>query len=253
MRTDTVEKNISAEEGKLKNKAPVGKNKRAIMFIIISAVVFCVFLVADLVTKSLAVEYLELGISKQIIPGVLYFTLTYNSGMAFGIFSGTTAGMIVVTIFTVVVMAAIVVVFIKTGKSRGALKIILAVIEAGAIGNFVDRIMMFSGNLSGVRDFLDISSVKFFGKFNFGICNLADFWVSLGGVALVIYMIYFIATEDKDKKEKAEAVPPEKVDKDAILAEDYKEKDVSDLEEVENVFSENADGLSEQSDKGKNG
>lgn len=235
MRTETNEKDISVEEVKAdeRESGSFSRNKtRAIIFIIISAVVFAVLLAADQLTKYFAVEYLEVGASEQIIAGALYFTLTYNSGMAFGFLSGTTAGMVVVTVFTVIIMVGMVAVFIKTGLKRGGLKIILAVVEAGAIGNFIDRIMMFSGNLSGVRDFLDISNIKFFGSLNFGICNVADFAVSLGGVALVIYMIVYIVADD-GKKKKEEPLPPETADKNAILTQDYSERDVSTLEEVD--------------------
>ncbi len=65
------------------------------------------------------------------------------------------------------------------------MKILLCIIEAGAIGNLVDRVMMLAGVLPGVRDFVDVS---FFG---FGVCNFADFYVSFGGVILLIYLFFF--------------------------------------------------------------
>lgn len=232
MRTESDE-NIGGDSAAKKKKGWYG-----VSAIIVGALLFAVLLAVDLVTKYLATEYLKEGESKQVIPRVLYFTLTYNKGIAFGFLSNTEAAMVVVTALTVIIMIGVAVVFIKTGKRRGGLKIILAFIEAGAVGNLVDRIMMFSGNLKGVRDFLDISRVQLFsfinGGFNFGICNPADFYVTLAGVALFIYVIAFFIT---DGKESAQSASP-KAERAAILTEGYAETDVSALEETSVEFDE---------------
>lgn len=222
MKTEEAKENKETKEKK--SGSPAG--------IIIGVIIFALLLTADLVTKFLAVKYLTLGESIRVIPKVLSWTLTYNSGMAFGFLSGTTVGMVIITAFTVIIMAGIAVAFVKTGLSRPGLKIILAIVEAGAVGNLVDRIMMFTGQISGVRDFIDISSVNFFsfinGGFNFGICNVADFAVTLGGAALVIYMIFFFATDGGKEEEESSPL----TDRENIFLGEYSEKDVSSLEEV---------------------
>lgn len=226
--TEPAEK-VSAtenEKGKTKNKknSPVG--------IIVSALLFALLLAVDLVGKHCAVKYLTVGKSVEVIKGVFSLTLIYNKGMAFGLLSDTLAGMIIVTAVTVIIMAFIIVAYVKTGFSRTGLKVILAVIEAGAVGNLVDRVLMFTGNLTGVRDFLDISSLQFFsfinGGFNFGICNPADFCVTLGGVALVIYLIFAIGS---DSEKEDDGLSPA-ADRSEIFKEEYVEKDVSSLEEI---------------------
>lgn len=225
-------------ENKPAEASPAQKTKNdkrkngSLIWIIISAAIFAILLAVDLVGKHYAVKYLTLGKSVEVIKGVFSLTLVYNKGMAFGFLDDTVAGMVVVTAVTVVLMAVIVIAYVKTGLSRPGLKIILCVIEAGAVGNLVDRILMFTGNLEGVRDFLDISSVQLFsfinGGFNFGICNPADFCVSLGCVALIVYMIYRIATEpEKDEDEVSPAA-----ERSEIYRSEYVEKDVSSLEEI---------------------
>lgn len=157
------------------------QTKRKLIIDGIGILVFAVCLALDLLTKTWAVAtkpnlYLTKGIG---------FTLVYNSGMAFSIFNDSEIAMKIVAAVTVVVMIVIGVIFAVLKPEKRFIKIVLAVIEAGAIGNFIDRIMMFAGVLPGVRDFVDVS---FFG---FGVCNIADFYVSFGGVALLIYLLFF--------------------------------------------------------------
>jgi len=233
MKTKNLKAEASAKEKKDNKKGKEGANKKpSIVGLIISVAVFAFLIAADQVSKYCATEYLTFGRSIEVIPGFFSLTLTYNKGMAFGMLNDSTAGMIAVTVFTVIIMAAIVVTFIKTGLSRPGLKIILSVIEAGAIGNLVDRILMFTGKIEGVRDFLDISDFNLFsfinGGFNFGICNVADFCVTLGGVAIVVYMIVYLATDNGDKKED---ISPETT-REEIYKGEYVEKDVSSLEEI---------------------
>lgn len=157
------------------------QTKKRLIIDVIGILIFVACLAIDLLTKSWAVQtkpnlYLTKGIG---------FTIVYNSGMAFSIFSDSEIAMKIVVAVTVIVMILIAIVFALLKPEKKFLKIVLAIIEAGAIGNFIDRIMMFAGTLQGVRDFVDVS---FFG---FGVCNIADFYVSFGGVALLIYLLFF--------------------------------------------------------------
>ena len=64
---------------------------------------------------------------------------------------------------------------------------------AGAVGNTIDRI--FDGF---VTDFL------YFELINFPIFNVADIFVTVGGVILIVYIIFFADDEpaDAEKSEK---------------------------------------------------
>ena len=62
-------------------------------------------------------------------------------------------------------------------------RICLAVVEAGALGNIIDRFC-----LGYVRDFVDVQPV------GFGICNIADFFIT-GGVVAVVICILFIGKD----------------------------------------------------------
>ena len=85
-------------------------------------------------------------------------------------------------------------------------RITLALLFSGAVGNFVDRVL-----LSYVRDFVDITPL-----FNFPVFNVADSALSVGCVMLVIDALFL---KDKSmfervtfKKEKTSAKPMEESD-----------------------------------------
>ena len=63
------------------------------------------------------------------------------------------------------------------------MRICLAVVEAGALGNIIDRFC-----LGYVRDFVDVDPL------GFGICNIADFFIT-GGIVAVLVCILFIGKD----------------------------------------------------------
>jgi len=144
---------------------------------VIGAVVFAVLLAVDLITKAVAAA--TRVAQPDYFLGIVRLYYTENKGMAFGLFNDNPAAMIVVTVLTVFLIIGIAVLFFTYFKKNVPARITLAVIEAGAIGNLVDR--LFFGY---VRDFVDVTPL------HFGICNIADFCVTFGGVALAIIILF---------------------------------------------------------------
>ena len=68
------------------------------------------------------------------------------------------------------------------------LRLSVAIIISGAIGNFIDRCI---GD-GGVGDFLDF----YFGSYNFPTFNVADMLVVCGSGLLLIYLIFFYKEGD---------------------------------------------------------
>lgn len=155
------------------------------IFSLICGLVMLLFLFVDLMTKA-AAEAAE--VSREFIPGFMRFTFTKNFSIAF---SPTLSPLLMglITALTVVMIIAIAVIFFTYFKKNRPVQVCLAVIEAGALGNLVDRLC-----LGYVRDFLDVTAFKpfsFLGSgFNFGICNLADFYITFGAVALFIIILF---------------------------------------------------------------
>lgn len=102
-----------------------------------------------------------------------------NTGIAWGLFGSTEVAMTIITVLTVFLIAGIVALFFTAFKKNRPAQICLAVIEAGAIGNLIDRLA-----LGFVRDFVDVSPL------GFGICNFADFFITFGAVALLVIILF---------------------------------------------------------------
>ncbi len=151
--------------------------KRETIVALISLVVFGVLLAVDLVTKAWA-ESTNVRQSAFFL-GIVRFYFTKNTGMAFSWFDDNEAAMTVVTIFTGVLIVALAALFFTVFKRNTPARITLAVIEAGAIGNLIDRLA-----LGYVRDMVDVSPL------GFGVCNFADFFITFGGVALLVVIAF---------------------------------------------------------------
>lgn len=133
--------------------------------------------VLDQITKRIAYAYLrEIG-SIQITS---FFSLTYleNSGAAFGIMYGARWFFIV---FTVVILFCMLIYYIKLPINKSAKweKITIVTIAAGAIGNFIDRLLF-----GFVIDFLHITAI------NFPIFNFADILIVFGAFVLTFTTIF---------------------------------------------------------------
>jgi len=150
------------------------KSKIAVLCGLISLLL----LFSDQITKAWAEGSLA-GKVQPFLGKAVKFAFYKNTGMAFGLLDDNPAAMAIVTALTVVMIVGIAVLFFTVFKKNTAIRVVLAIIEAGAIGNLIDRVL-----LRYVRDFIDVS---FFG---FGICNLADFYITFGAVALILILIF---------------------------------------------------------------
>lgn len=144
---------------------------------IISAVIFAVMLAVDLITKSIAAA--TKVAQPDFFLGLVRLHYTENTGMAFSWFSDNESAMTVITLLTIVLIIGIAFVFFTYFKNNTPARITLAFVEAGAIGNLVDRLL-----LGYVRDFIDVSPL------HFGVCNIADFCITFGGVVLLIIVLF---------------------------------------------------------------
>ncbi len=146
------------------------------MIAFVFALITLLLLGVDLITKAWAAAG---NVNMDFLGKLVRFDYYKNEGMAFGMFDDNPTAMIIVTALTVVLIIGIAVVAFTLFKGNRAAQIVLAVIEAGAVGNLVDRLI-----LGYVRDFIDVS------KFGFGICNLADFFITGGTVVFVVIMLF---------------------------------------------------------------
>ncbi len=149
----------------------------------ISALLLAVLCVIfDYFTKNLASGGLK-SKSITVIDGILTFEYCENRGAAFGIFADKRYIFMIVSLAAIAVIAGLIL-FDK--HNDAGIIIPLALILGGGIGNMIDRI--FAGY---VVDFLHVTFI------DFPIFNVADIFVTVGSVLLLLRLIF-------DKKGKAD-------------------------------------------------
>ena len=155
------------------------KNKKALLIIL---GIFIILL--DQITKAILI-----GKNITIIPNILNFTYTENTGVAFGIGS---SNLILIIIVNIVVLG-IIIKFIKERREQVNFSILISLIliVSGGIGNLIDRIVR-----GYVIDFIDVN------LFNFPNFNIADISISIGIISLIFILCNSILKEKKAEEEK---------------------------------------------------
>ena len=128
----------------------------------------------DQLLKSWVTSSIVLGGGKQLIPGIIELTNLRNSGAAWSIFEGQQ------TFFTIITIIAIIVIgyFIWQYRKNVSMIIGLALIMAGTIGNFIDRLRQ-----GYVVDMFETTFI------NFPIFNIADMCLTIGVIWLIICIL----------------------------------------------------------------
>lgn len=148
---------------------------------------------------------IALGASYPIFGDFLRLTFIENPGMAFGIDVG---GKLFLTIFSIFASIGIFIYLYKIRQEAFVIRLALALILGGAIGNLIDRV--FYGVIFGegplfygkVVDFIDVDFFNFdfwgFHLTRFPVFNLADSAVSVGVVMLLVFHRRFAESEQRE-------------------------------------------------------
>ena len=149
---------------------------------VILALAACIGL--DQWTKFLAVSFLKGQNPVTLSPGVLELQYLENRGAAFGILQNKQW---VFWLLTAAFLVIALIFFLKAPKTKRYLPLIASVVVlvAGAIGNFIDRIAH-----QYVVDFI------YFSLIDFPIFNVADIYVTLSVIALLILILFYYKEED---------------------------------------------------------
>lgn len=149
----------------------------------LAAVIVVAVILLDQLSKALVVANIELGATVPVVPGIIRFAHTENTGAAFSILSDAQW---VYMVLSVVAIAALVYLIIRFYRRHILLTISLSCILGGGIGNMIDRVL--NVNAAGkvyVVDFLEFEFV------DFAIFNVADVFVTCGAVLLGVYVVFF--------------------------------------------------------------
>lgn len=144
------------------------------MVIVLSSLI----IILDQITKRLAIEYLKNKNPLVVIENFFKLNYVENKGAAFGILQGRQFFFFLVTL--IVVTGLIIFIYKNYYDLSRFMKVSLAFILGGAIGNFIDRIY-----LGYVVDFL---SFEFFG-YTFPSFNVADSFIVIGTFFLILIII----------------------------------------------------------------
>jgi len=138
---------------------------------------------------------------KVLIKNFLQIDYCENTNGAMGLFKNLPHSQTVFIVVTIVILIGLLI-YLCVSKHRSKwLNTSLALITAGAIGNFIDRLTTHY-----VRDFIHVI-IKIGGAERFPyIFNVADMALCIGAVMLVIYLVFL----DKDALFKKKKKEPEK-------------------------------------------
>ncbi len=137
----------------------------------------------DQLTKYFASQQLKEG-EYPIIPEIFSLTYLENHGAAFGILQGKKFFLVLIAIVVFFVLAFLYV-RLPEGKRFHLLRILIIFLSAGAIGNMIDRILH-----GYVIDFFNVFII------HFPIFNVADIYVTLASIVLVLSMFFYYKEED---------------------------------------------------------
>ena len=154
------------------------------MILIIAIIIGAIAL--DQLTKWLTVTCLEYHETVPLWQDVFHFTHERNEGAAFGILSDHRWVFMVVSSVAIVALLIYLIRFMPKSK---IVRISLAMIAGGGIGNMIDRVY-----LGYVIDFIDVRLI------NFAVFNIADSFVTVGAFLFMGYMIYDTVLEYKREK-----------------------------------------------------
>lgn len=160
----------------------IGATGRRIIFAIAIAVIVGTLIAVDLITKYSFVKLFENKGETIVISGFFYFTFVKNTGSAFGFMSNVSWAQTFFKIFTAVSLILFIffLVYAVISKKR-LLSIALMLIIAGAIGNYIDRLVF-----GYVRDFIGFT----FRSYNFPIFNFADICLTFGAILFFINFLF---------------------------------------------------------------
>ena len=149
-----------------------------------------IVVILDQLTKIWVKNNFSLFESRNIIGDFLRFSYIENPGIAFGIRLGNLK--VLVTVISIAIAMYLAFLLYNSKQLVYLEKFSLSLILGGAVGNLIDRILIYVPNstYNGVIDFIDVgvSGHRWY------IFNIADSAVTMG---IIIYLFYSTFIENK--------------------------------------------------------
>lgn len=141
-------------------------------------IIFSIFLI-DQVSKYQIINIFEFQNEAIYLSSFLNLQLIWNEGIAFGLLSFENNLYYNAITFVIIIVILILLFLIKNDDQYSYF---YSIIVGGALGNLIDRI-----RYSSVPDFIDFH----ISNFHWFVFNIADIFVSLGVICLIVAEIFF--------------------------------------------------------------
>ena len=135
--------------------------------------------VFDQITKIIIRTNIGKNQGIEVIENFFYITHRTNKGAAWSFLANKDWGIYALAVISFVASCVMIYLIFKSQNKRFSL--VISVICAGSIGNFIDRAF-----LGGVTDFLEFH----FGSYIFPTFNVADSLIVCGSAAMILLMIF---------------------------------------------------------------
>jgi signal peptidase II len=142
-----------------------------------------ILIVIDQVVKFLVRANIPLGGHVSFLPHVLELTYVRNTGAAFSILNQQTW---LLTVISILVVAAMLAALWKKLLTHPLGMVPAVMVIAGGVGNLIDRVA-----LGYVTDMFNTLFM------DFAVFNVADICITVGGVLLVVYVLFFYEKYEK--------------------------------------------------------
>ena len=155
------------------------------------SIVIIVFLL-DRISKIYIMNFAELNGNVEIyVNSFINLILVWNTGIGFGLLSFEKSMVYnLITLIIILINLIIIYFIIKTKDYRAYFFLIIL---GGSLGNLFDRIYY-----SAVPDFIDIN----YKGFHWFVFNIADIFISLGIICLIICELFFFKNSNDIKNEQ---------------------------------------------------
>ena len=159
--------------------------RRRIVFEIVSVVILLLLIFADQIIKIYVKDLFDNTSwrSTTVIEGFFSIKYSFNTGAAFSFLADKWWSQIFFKVLTVIALVGFIVFYVfACKKNYKFLRFSLILIISGTIGNFIDRLIY-----NGVVDFI---SFTLFGGYVFPTFNLADTFLTIGLIMLIIHYLF---------------------------------------------------------------
>lgn len=140
--------------------------------------IVALLLSADQLLKALVTTGIPQTGAKVVIEGFFVLVNRTNTGGAWSLFANQHWGLLILSIISAIASVVIIILMIRIHNTR--IKVCLALILSGSMGNLIDRAFY-----SGVTDYLNFH----FGNYEFPTFNLADMLIVCGTIALILLLL----------------------------------------------------------------